>query len=89
MPEIMTVEAIDVLGKLPEIVPWKSTLIGNDPIDLLVCCAGFEDRSSAIVTDLESCQVRTAFVVVYPTNSSENRPAIEDSSTSRSFDRAN
>lgn len=77
MPEIITVEAIDVLGKLPEIVPWTSTLIGGDSIDLLVCCAGFEDRSAAIVSNLQSCHVRTAFVIVYPTNSPENRRAVE------------
>jgi hypothetical protein len=78
MPEITTVTTVDVLGELPEIVPWKNSLVENDAIDLLVCCAGFEERSVAILTDLKSCQVRTALIVLYPTNSQENQPSFED-----------
>lgn len=77
MPEITTVTTVDVLGELPEIVPWRTSFVDNGAIDLLICCAGFEERSVAILRDLESCPVRTALIVVYPTNSRENQPALE------------
>ena len=75
MPEITRITGADLWSKVPEIVPWNAKLC-EAGIDLLICCAGFEDRATAVVDDLEGIEVRARILVVYPTNPSENASAI-------------
>lgn len=75
MPEITQTTAADIRSKLPQLVPFDSADVSGG-IDLLICCAGFEDRATAIVDDLRSIEVRASILIVYPTNSDDNAAAI-------------
>jgi hypothetical protein len=77
MGEIATIATADVLGRLPEVVPWGDGIVADAEIDLLVCCAGFEQRSTAVAQDLQHLKVNAVFVVLYPTNVADNAPAIK------------
>ena len=72
MPEILQLNLVDVLGKLPEVVPWNPSLIGDGGVHVLVCCVGFEDRARAIFGDIRDIAVESVVGVVYPTNQEDN-----------------
>jgi hypothetical protein len=76
LAEITAVSIADILGSIPEIVPWEGGFGGEGVVDVLVCCAGFEDRSTAICLDLGAHRVKKAVVIRYATNASENEPAL-------------
>lgn len=73
MPAIVQRTIADVLRKLPELVPWRVSLLESESIDLFICCAGFEDRASAFVDELGKTRSIRQLVITYPTNVSENR----------------
>ncbi len=75
MPEITQVGVADVMRVLPELVPLEQGLAGESSVDLLIACAGFEQRATAVVDDLASVCVQNSLIVEYPTNLSENLPA--------------
>lgn len=72
MPEIIETGLADVLGELPEITQWQPSKLKNSKIDILICCAGFEDRARAILSDVKDLEIQNSFVVVYPTNLEDN-----------------
>lgn len=76
MPEITQITGVDLWSHLPEVVPWHSNLCPAG-IDLLIGCAGFEDRATSVVEDLRGIEVRAGVLVVYPTNASDNAAAIK------------
>jgi hypothetical protein len=78
MPEILQVTMGDILRELPEPVPWDPSVLGDGGIQMLVCCAGFEDRSRAILDDIRDIPVGLVNLVVYPANAEENRASLED-----------
>jgi len=78
MAEIATTEVGEILGKLPEIVPWSDALLANSEIDLLLCCAGFEERSTVIVRDVTGGKVKTVGVILYATNAADNSRSIAE-----------
>lgn len=75
MAEIATTEVDEILGSLPEIVPWSDALLANSETDLLLCCAGFEERSTASVRDLVC---GTIGVIYYSTNAVDNSKSIAE-----------
>lgn len=70
MPEVVQLAASDVLARMPEAVVWNETLL--EAADVLICCAGFEDRATAFVKDLHHAKVARLIVVRYPTNEADN-----------------
>ena len=78
MAELATIEIGEILGKLPEIVPFNIELLGDEPLDLLICCAGFESRSTAIVKNMKEAVIGNIIVIVYATNDEDNSNAIND-----------
>ena len=77
MPEISAVSIADILSRIPEILPCEKGANVSDDITILFCCAGFEDRSTAICDDLGSRRVRTALVIRYSTNATDNEVAAQ------------
>ena len=77
MPEILQVSLGDVLRDLPEVVPWKPSLIGDGGIHVLVCCVGFEDRARAVFGDIRDIAVESVAGVVYPTNQEDNAVSLK------------
>lgn len=75
MPEIRTTTGADLWSKMPEIVPWDRKLC-PEGIDLLICCAGFEDRAIAVADDLSTVSLQSSILVQYPTNPTENASAV-------------
>jgi hypothetical protein len=76
MAEITAVTMVDILSTMPELVPWDPKRLGGEAIDLLVCCAGFEDRSTAVIGALADCSVARLLLVQYPTNPDDNARAV-------------
>src|SRR5690606_10513146 len=59
-----------------QLVPWNCDRVGAG-IDLLVVCAGFEDRAAAIVKAIDGVAVRELLIVEYPTNETDNAAGME------------
>jgi hypothetical protein len=76
MVEIAEINSAEILSRLPEIVPWDASLL-DDGINVLICCAGFEDRATAILADLAGVPIRNGIVVLYSTNPADNVNALE------------
>lgn len=86
MAELVEVTMADILRDLPEAVPWQSSNVADSRIDVLVCCAGFEDRARAILIDSRDMIVKNAVIIVYPTNREDNEAALEDFRKQESFE---
>lgn len=76
MPEIIKIQTKDILRKLPDLIPWNTQNIKHNNIDVLICCAGFEDRAKAISEELSHIHINTLIVIQYPTNLEENRESL-------------
>ena len=72
MPEILEIGSAVLFAHLPEIVPWDDAILNDQEIGLLICCAGFEDRSAAFVNDFSKITIKSIAVIQYPTNMSDN-----------------
>ncbi len=81
MPTIVQRTIADVLRRLPELVPWTPSIAQSDRVDLFICCAGFEDRSTAFVQDIGQSGSANQLVIKYPTNQDQNRDVGLDAST--------
>ncbi len=77
MPEITQFDIAHVMHNLPELVPWNPALVSPGHIDVLICCAGFEDRATAIVNDVIEISIDQVAIVVYATNTEDNAPALD------------
>jgi len=75
MVELTRVTTADIIRRMPEIAPWDGNLLTNRSIDLLICCVGFEDRSTAIIDALDDVNVRSVIRLRYPTNPNDNARA--------------
>jgi hypothetical protein len=69
MPQIRRTTAEDVLTSLPELVPWTARQLNRT--DVLICCAGFEPRASALCAELRSSDCHVV-LVEYRTNQTDN-----------------
>lgn len=76
MIEIRQKDRSEVVHALPEEGQWRPELVADETIDLLICGAGFEDRSTAILSDLPTKSVSKGLLVIYPTNEEANANAI-------------
>lgn len=74
MVEISQVGIADVLHRLPEVVPWRNVLVASDALDLIICCAGFEDRSISVLNDFRNQSIAVGALITYPTNERDNAP---------------
>jgi hypothetical protein len=76
MPEITEVTCADVLRELPSPVPFTTEKMEAAGAMLLICCAGFEDRASAVVKDVTDGSKADLILITYPTNPKDNAAAL-------------
>ena len=76
MAEIITATISDTIAELPQLVPWNRDRVGTG-IDLLVVCAGFEERAASIVRAIDGIAVRDLLIIEYPTNETENAAGLD------------
>lgn len=65
----------EIIGRLPQLVPWDRSELSCQTIDLLIICAGFEDRAVAIVNAISGVKVLHQVTIHYPTNAEDNARA--------------
>jgi hypothetical protein len=71
---ISVVTSDHVIAELPHLKP--SSELADEPVDLFVCAAGFEERAVAGASELlgRGLQVRGICVLTYPSNLDDNAP---------------
>jgi len=76
MAEIEQTLIADIVGRLPQLIPWNREDLQGQQISLLIVCAGFEERAVAIVDEVANTKLKHLLIVEYPTNTEDNASAI-------------